>query len=515
MKKLLLAVLILISTQVFGQFQLRQVLPKQVTGIGSNAFGDFVALDSNTLAVSSYKHDLIYVYRNINDVWKAEQVLQPADSTGDKYFGYRLDVSGNTIMAGASDDNDNLGAVYFFERSSDGDWTQTTKITSPVPSTPISSAYWGGRHVHVHGDMATASRNNGLNNYFHMLSKQTDDTWEITDSLNTGSGNYISGTVLHLSDTLIIVPGFSSDPAALYAFTREGPGDTWSEPETITPRNSETIKGFGKYMAVSGHNMLVSSPREDVVTGEDTLEEAGKIYLFEQQNGSWEETQQFTAGVPHRGDYFGDPVAIENDVFVAGARLHDYDTQGEDSITSAGAVYVFKKINGNWEQTQKITTYDRSSRQRFGEHLALDNGIIAIGAIGMVYIFHEDEDCMGLAQGEAFYDACYTCAGGTSGNTPELDLTPDNCMVTQINTLHQKQSPAVQILPNPFGAAGFHLHIPEANVKQITIRDVNGQIHFRASSTEQLMGRDLSKGMYLLTITFSGGESKVYKILRH
>lgn len=139
--------------------------------IPNTNFGREVAISGDVLITADYSKDALFVYNNINGSWEYSQTITPDDATGDKSFGWHFSISGNTIMVGASNDIDDLGAVYFFEKNGTGQWNQTTKITSPVPSSPSSDAYWRGRYINVNGSVATATRNNGLNSQFHVLGK--------------------------------------------------------------------------------------------------------------------------------------------------------------------------------------------------------------------------------------------------------------------------------------------------------------------------------------------------------
>lgn len=75
-------------------------------------------------------------------------------------------------------------------------------------------------------------------------------------------------------------------------------------------------------------------------------------------------------------DYFGYVVAISGDVAAVTADKDD------DGGLDAGAVYVFERSGTAWTEVQKLVPNDIGDYDRFGAALAVDNGRIAVGAIG-------------------------------------------------------------------------------------------------------------------------------------
>jgi hypothetical protein len=113
-------------------------------------------------------------------------------------------------------------------------------------------------------------------------------------------------------------------------------------------------------------------------------------------------------------DVPGFSVAISGDYIFVGDPGEDYDVQGNNFFTSAGAVYVFKNDGfDNWGFVQKIVASDREpgSQQndqfgnQFGSSVAINGNYAAIGVIrqdtdasganeldnaGAVYVFERD-----------------------------------------------------------------------------------------------------------------------------
>ncbi|MFP7754683.1 FG-GAP repeat protein [Thermodesulfobacteriota bacterium B35] len=92
------------------------------------------------------------------------------------------------------------------------------------------------------------------------------------------------------------------------------------------------------------------------------------------------QTARLMASDGAAGDVFGKSVAIDGDIVVVGAPEH-----ATGSHLRQGVVYVFKK-NVNWQdisQQAKLTVNNGAYGDRLGSSVAIDNGVIVAGAIGV------------------------------------------------------------------------------------------------------------------------------------
>lgn len=107
-------------------------------GIGST-FGSSVAIDGNTIIVGVPEDSAqggtggsAYVFVRSGTTWSKQTKLHPADVASADYFGFSVDITGDTIAVGASGHDaaaNNAGAVYVFTRAS-GTWSAPTKLTA-------------------------------------------------------------------------------------------------------------------------------------------------------------------------------------------------------------------------------------------------------------------------------------------------------------------------------------------------------------------------------------------------
>ncbi len=108
-------------------------------GEDRDQFGNSVAISGNVVVVGASGNDTLgsaYIYErnNVgNNNWGQVKRLLPSDTTPDQYFGSSVAISGNTVVVGANEDNYNgslSGSAYIFERNNKGNnrWGQFKKL---------------------------------------------------------------------------------------------------------------------------------------------------------------------------------------------------------------------------------------------------------------------------------------------------------------------------------------------------------------------------------------------------
>ena len=106
---------------------------------GSDAFGETVSLDENTLAVGAPGHThsgvrfagAVYVFVRNGDEWEQQAKLTPEDPGKASQFGSAISLSFNTLVVGAplhdTERGRDAGAAYIFVRNGDR-WKQQAKL---------------------------------------------------------------------------------------------------------------------------------------------------------------------------------------------------------------------------------------------------------------------------------------------------------------------------------------------------------------------------------------------------
>ena len=95
-------------------------------------FGWSMTLSGSTLVVSAVRHaanGAIYVFTDTGGPWAEQAELTAADGFANDYFGDKVAMSGNRIVAGAPGHTTEQGAAYVFTGSGTS-WHQTAELTA-------------------------------------------------------------------------------------------------------------------------------------------------------------------------------------------------------------------------------------------------------------------------------------------------------------------------------------------------------------------------------------------------
>ncbi|MDP6821723.1 MAG: choice-of-anchor Q domain-containing protein [Dehalococcoidia bacterium] len=330
-------------------------------GAADNFFGVSVAIDGQTVAVGGHGGTqaltfpgTAYVYVKSGNAWLEQQKLVADDASGADQFGRSIDISGNTIVVGASGDDDrgnDSGAAYVFVR--DGTtWSQQQKL---VPTDGQANDQFG-QSVAVNGDTIVVGAPHTWAAYVYVRTGTTWNqqqrlgrSWEFDDQF---------GASVDVSGNSLVVGALRGSGQAAYVFVRSGV--TWSEEQVLTRSGLEvcTANDFAKSVAISGDTVVVGA-NEDVC-------EAGAAYAYTRTGGVWSVPQQLSPLDTASGDRFGMTVAVQDGIAVVG--------------TLRQKAYVFQHDGTVWSETEKIASPTNASGDRFGFSVAVGDGHIVVGS---------------------------------------------------------------------------------------------------------------------------------------
>ena len=270
-------------------------------GAASDRFGNSVSISGDTVVVGAngnsepaYATGSAYIFeRNQGgaDNWGQVKKIVTSDGVANDNFGISVSISGDTVVGGASGDDDNgsiSGSAYVFDRNQGGadNWGQTKKITA---SDGAASANFG-HSVSVSGDTV------------------------VVGAYGDKENGVASG--------------------AAYVFERnQGGADNWGQVVKITATDAAAADLFGEYVAISGDTVVVGA-----WGGDDDGTNSGSAYIFGRNQGgagNWGQMVKITASDAAANDRFGQSVSISGATVVVGAGADD--DEGIDS----GAAYIF------------------------------------------------------------------------------------------------------------------------------------------------------------------------------
>ena len=373
----------------------------------------------------------VFIYEKTNGVWGITDTLSASDPYGNDHFGESFQLDGNRIIIGApnkfhdyqgSNQINQVGAVYSFERDVNGNWVETQKLTPTVPGHQDRF----GRKVALSGDHLLvgtyfededANENNTLAEagsvyFYHFENGQ----WTLVNkAVNSDRATYDKfGFSLDIEGDKAIIAAIGTDngieipnkttvqieTGSAYIF--EYDGNTWNETTKVVSDKMSTQSGFGNNVRIDNNSIYITSNNHasDVENFKRTLVYHGSLsepYLV--NVGVGDENKLVTSD-RDKWDDFGYAVAISGDWAIAGAPREDHDATGTNYTAVAGSAYLFQKNNnGEWIEMQKIVSDDRDVRDYFGHSVSIDGDYAVVGGYnrvdnqdGAAYVFKRNAD---------------------------------------------------------------------------------------------------------------------------
>lgn len=169
---------------------------------------------------------------------------------------------------------------------------------------------------------------------------------------------------------------------AAYVFTRSG--GVWSFQKKLVGSglNGRFVNDyFGYGVSISGNTIAVTAWGQDHDTsGANYLEGAGAVFVFTGSGATWSLQQKIVAPVRQAFNRFGHSLSLDGDTLLVGSYGHSLDSSDANSLSDAGAAYVFVRSGGVWSLFQKITPVDRTAGDNFGHGVSLSGDTLVVGA---------------------------------------------------------------------------------------------------------------------------------------
>jgi len=160
----------------------------------------------------------------------------------------------------------------------------------------------------------------------------------------------------------------------------------------VSSRAQCEIQQFTSPNLVSGDQFGLSAAIQDdvIVIGSQQggPGSEGRMWIFRQVEGLWEEEALFTPPPPGGANWFGHDVDIDGDVILASVPLRS------SVVTLAGSIFVFRWNGVAWVQEQELMAPDAEFNDGLGRSAAVSGDTIVAGAPG--------EDTKGNNAGAAY-----------------------------------------------------------------------------------------------------------------
>ena len=358
--------------------------------------------------------------------------LTPSDGAAGDQFGRSVAVSGDTVVVGAflDDDKDtNSGSAYVFVEPAVGWGLGPLSGSAKLTASDGAAGDVFGVTVAISGDTvvvgASGDDDDGSSSGSAYVFVKPAGGWtgDLTEdaklTASDGAADDLLGFSVAVSGDTVVVGAFSDDDddkgsnsGSAYVFVEPGGGWTGglAEGAKLTASDGAAGDSFGTSVAVSDDTVVVGANRDD--DGDAAFANFGSAYVFVKPGGGWTESltedAKLRAGDGAHLDEFGRSVAIFGDSVIVGARLGD----GNGAAADAGSAYLFVKPSGGWtgnldeKDEAKLTASNGADDDRFGRWVAISGDTVVVGATrndengadaGSAYVFQGGAVTVSLA----------------------------------------------------------------------------------------------------------------------
>ncbi|HVL82345.1 MAG TPA: Ig-like domain-containing protein, partial [Actinomycetota bacterium] len=314
-----------------------------------------------------------HVFRRTGKTWAHEAKLVASDGAAGDLLGSSVGLSGDLAVVGARGDDDmgtDSGSAYVFRRSGTT-WTQEAKLTAADGAAfdHLGAAVAASGDTVVLG--APEDDDDGSSSGSVYVFGRSGGQWTQETKLTPGSGSTADrfGSALAVSgdDLVVGVPGDDvkgANAGAAQVFGRTG--SSWSRRASLRAPDGAASDGFGTSVALSSTTAVIGAPGDD-----DRGVDSGSAHVFFGFGGLWGHEAKLLAGDGAHLDLFGHSVAASGERAVVGA-------PGDDG--ERGAAYSFVRSPTRWVEETKITAPSRSQSDIVGVSVALSGDNVTIGA---------------------------------------------------------------------------------------------------------------------------------------
>lgn len=293
-------------------------------GAAMDEFGWSVAITSSSVGTyaaigaqdNNSSFDYVYVYKLSRGKWREQAALPDPGASSQDNFGSSVAISGSTLVVGASCVNIHIGEFWIYEHFTQG-WVLTGHENDPSNK----SKDFFGQSLSISGNSILA----GATDKAYVFTETLRHRWYRTATIpNPGSAKDNFGFVSGLSGTTAIVgaPGgvagaeisspLSAGATYVYTLGDTPGGKKWSlEGRLIAPPG---VLGdqFGYSIALVNNIMVIGMPLEGK-TG------CGRAFVFKAIRGKWRLQAQILNPHSTSHDEFGFSVAESGSTAIYGA----------------------------------------------------------------------------------------------------------------------------------------------------------------------------------------------------
>ncbi len=377
--------------------------------VGENAFTIVVNSGGST------KQYIVTITRQA--VFDIQTYLKTGDPEADDVFGTSVSISGDTMVVGApkedSDgsseaDNSSLdsGAVFVFVRNNNNGWFQQAYIKASNVGDDDSF----GNSVSISGDTLVvgapfedsdgssegdnSSDNAGAVYVFtrsagswtqqaYLKASNADIGDQFGSSVAVNDDSLVVGALAEASDGSSDADNSMAGSGAAYVFIRNG--TAWSQQAYLKASNVGIDDNFGSHVAINNDTVVVAATGEDSdgsSEADNSMSAAGAAYVYTRAGTVWSQQSYLKASNPDADDAFASSTSVDDDTIVIGAsgESSDGSSEADNSVSGSGAAYVFTRTGSAWTQQAYLKASNIDAADGFGNSIAVQSDDLVVGA---------------------------------------------------------------------------------------------------------------------------------------
>ncbi|NYT46930.1 MAG: hypothetical protein H0A75_04205 [Candidatus Methanofishera endochildressiae] len=298
-----------------------------------------------------------------------------------------------------ADNSSSTGSVYLYDAQED--WRLITEFNS------ASNTDNFGQNIILQNNILIISADRddqgaGAVYIFERLSPASPEPWQKTAKITApdkSTGTRFGGAIAWV-DNVLYIGAPEHDQGKVYIFQRDSESGQWLFQESMVPDDPQAL-AFGSSIAQDGEFLIVGAPYTDAndnlepetksrktahstrqgrfaISKGDTVDpglESGAIFVYQRTQGVWQQTARLGASNRETGDHLGTQIVIEGDTIVASLKQKDvFD------FLRGGALYIYKKAGNDWLEHAALFPEENNVGANFGNSFTLLDKHILVGA---------------------------------------------------------------------------------------------------------------------------------------
>ncbi|MFT4928924.1 MAG: serine protease, partial [Phenylobacterium sp.] len=355
-------------------------------GITWDKFGSSISISGRTLVIGADNKDdkghVFVYYDSDNDGDFTDEVVQsllPAEIGGGYSFGNHVANTDDTIVVGARMGNMRRGAIYIYHDSDhDGDYSEET----PQKLIASDSAYGdsfgesvdisghtivvGASGTEVHGDRSGSIYIYTDSNKDHDFS----DALEQKISPDNGGIVHYYGFNVAIEDNTIAVGamGYNDNSGTVYVYHDANNDGVYTDEvvQQIVNNDHTDSAGFGIAVTLNDNILVIGAHRDNPSNG--AYKGSAFVYKDSDLDGNYSEEigDKFIAAEVTGSGNFGSAVAVSADTLIITAA-------GDTTATGTGSAYVYRDANNNGSFSDETPQRLETNAYGFAYEVAYQN----------------------------------------------------------------------------------------------------------------------------------------------